>query len=200
MNSRFFKWQLIASACLTVILLAEWIMGETQGNQLQTILDKTIQSEYQSESMPVLTQPRPFNDSMNEIVERPLFIEGRKPLPEQVVEGPETTDNGQLDDWQLIGIYDKNNRKIALFRKQNEAKTFLKLNETQMITGWQLKQIQSDRVVLQQGGQQKSIMLRKPRVQAPVPIRSNRPVIPAKPRALVAPIHNNSSENTNNDS
>lgn len=200
MNSRVFKWQLIASAGLSVILLAEWITGETQRGRLQAILDKTIQSEYQSEPMPVLHQSRAFNGGMNEIIERPLFIEGRKPLPEQVVEGPDTADNGQLDDWLLIGIYNKDKRKMALFRKQNEAKTFLKLNESQMITGWQLKQIQDDRVVLQQGGQQKSIVLRKPRLQVPLAASPNRPVIPAKPRAPVAPITNNSPENNTNDS
>ncbi|AEG01177.1 hypothetical protein [Methylomonas methanica] len=199
MNSRIIKWQLIASACLTVILLAEWAIGESQRSHLQTLLDRTIQSEYQAEPMPTLNPPKPFNESMNEIVERPLFIEGRRPLPEQEVEGPETLDNGQLDDWQLIGIYNKGSRKLALFRKQNEAKTFVKRYETEMITSWQLKQIQSDRVVLQQGGQQKSIMLRKPRVAAPVVTPSRRPVVPAKPRAPVAPIYNNSSENTNND-
>lgn len=198
MNSRIVKWQIIASACLTVILLAEWTIGESRRSQLQTILDRTIRSEYQAEPMPALNPPKPFNESMNEVVERPLFIEGRKPLPEQEVEA-ETMDNGQLDDWQLIGIYNKGSRKLALFRKQNEAKTFLKRYETEMITGWQLKQILSDRVVLQQGGQQKSIMLRKPRVASPVVTPSKRPVIPAKPRAPVAPITNNSSENTNND-
>lgn len=200
MNSRFFKWQLIACAGLGTLLLAEWIIGEANRSQLQTRLDKTIQSDYQSERMPTLSPLKAFNGGMNEIVERPLFIEGRKPLPEPVAEDPQTSDNGQLDDWLLIGIYNKDKRKQALFRKQNEAKTFLKLNETQMITGWQLTQIQNDRVVLQQGGQQKSILLRKPRVQVPVAAASNRPVIPAKPRAPVAPITNNSPENNSNDS
>lgn len=199
MNSKIIKWQLAACAGLTVVLLIEWGVGQTQLSGLQAVLDKTVQSKYQAEPMPALNPPGQFNDASNEVVERPLFIEGRKPLPELVLEGPETVDNGQLDDWQLIGIYNKNNRKLALFRKQNEAKTFLKLNETQMITGWQLKQILSDRVILQQGAQQKSIMLRKPRVAAsPAPAR--RPAIPAKPIAPVAPINNNSAETSNNDS
>jgi hypothetical protein len=200
MNSRFIKWQLIACGCFSAILLAEWGMGEASRSQLQTLLDKNIPSDYQSEPMPTLAQSKQFGDSFNAIIERPLFIEGRKPLPEQAVEETESADNGQLDDWLLIGIYNKDNRKMALFRKRNEAKTFLKLNETQMITGWQLLQIQGDRVVLQQGGQQKSIMLRKPREQNPVPAASKRPVIPAKPKAPVVPINNNSPENINNDS
>lgn len=200
MTGKMMKWQLAASAGLTAVLLIEWFVGETQLGRLQAVLDKTVQSDYQAEPMPALSPPGQFNDGSNEVVERPLFIEGRKPLPEQAVEGPETLDNGQLDDWQLIGIYNKNNRKLALFRKQNEAKTFLKLNETQMITGWLLKQILSDRVILQQGAQQKSIMLRKPRVAAPPAAPSRRPAIPAKPMAPVAPINNNSAETSNNDS
>lgn len=200
MNSRFVKWQLIACGCLSLLILVEWGIGEASRAELQAILDKDVRSDYQAEAMPALTQTQPFGEHFNVIVERPLFIEGRRPLPEQVVEETEAADNSQLDDWLLIGIYSKDNRKMALFRKRNEAKTFLKLNETQMITGWQLMRILDDRVLLQQGGQQKSIMLRKPREQNPPPQAPKRPPVPAKPKIPSVPINNNSVENINNDS
>jgi hypothetical protein len=184
---------------LSLILLAEWAISEANRSQLQATLDKKLQADYQSESLPVLDLAKQASESYNAILEKPLFIEGRKPIPEQAADNPATADNGQLDDWLLIGVYNKGERKLALFRKQNEAKSFLKITENQTISGWQLLQVQADRVLLQQGAQQKSIMLRKPRPQVgKLPMPAKKPVPPTKPVQQDVPI-NNIPENENND-
>jgi hypothetical protein len=199
MNRRWLKWQLFVCAALSLILLAEWAIGEANRSQLQATLDKKLQADYQSESLPVLDLAKQASESYNAILEKPLFIEGRKPIPEQAADNPATADNGQLDDWLLIGVYNKGERKLALFRKQNEAKSFLKITENQTISGWQLLQVQADRVLLQQGAQQKSIMLRKPRPQVgKLPMPAKKPVPPTKPVQQDVPI-NNIPENENND-
>ena len=200
MKSRFFSWQLLASSGLGLILLFEWGYSDYSRNQLQSTMDRKIQADYQADELPQLSLSKQSAESFINIVERPLFIEGRKPLPEILETSSEASANDQLDDWSLIGIYTKNKRQVALFRKQNEARKFLKLNEDQAISGWQLKQIQDDRVVLQQGGQEKSVMLRKPRLPSKMPPPPKRPAAPRKPAAPVAPINNPSSENENNDS
>lgn len=200
MNLRLMTGQIIVSGVLILILLAEWSYGEFSRNRLQTLLNQKIEADYQSEPLPILSIPKQSADSINTIIERPLFIEGRKPLPENTQESPATTETGQLEDWLLIGTYIKDKRRIALFRKQNEAKKFLKLNEDQLIAGWQLKQILHDRVVLQQGAQEKSVMLRKPRVQSNVPLPAKKPVTPVKPAKPTVPDNNNPSENNNDDS
>lgn len=200
MKGRFFSWQMLTSSGLGVILLFEWGYSDYSRNQLQSIMDKKIQADYQADELPQLSLSKQSAESFINIVERPLFIEGRKPLPEIVETSSEASTNDQLDDWSLIGIYTKNKRQVALFRKQNEARKFLKLNEDQTISGWQLKQIQADRVVLQQGGQEKSVMLRKPRLPSKTPPPPKKPAAPRQPAAPVAPINNPSSENENNDS
>jgi hypothetical protein len=199
MNRRWLKWQLYVCGALSLILLAEWAISEANRSQLQATLDKKLQADYQSESLPVLNLAKQASESYNAILEKPLFIEGRKPIPEQAADNPATADNGQLDDWLLIGVYNKGERKLALFRKQNEAKSFLKITENQTISGWQLLQVQADRVLLQQGAQQKSIMLRKPRPQVgKLPMPAKKPVPPTKPVQQDVPI-NNIPENENND-
>ena len=199
MNRRWLKWQLYVCGSLSLILLAEWAISEANRSQLQATLDKKLQADYQSESLPVLNLAKQASESYNAILEKPLFIEGRKPIPEQAADNPATADNGQLDDWLLIGVYNKGERKLALFRKQNEAKSFLKITENQTISGWQLLQVQADRVLLQQGAQQKSIMLRKPRPQVgKLPMPAKKPVPPTKPVQQDVPI-NNIPENENND-
>ena len=199
MNRRLLKWQLLFCGALSVILLAEWAIGEANRSQLQATLDKKLQADYQSDPLPALDLAKQASESYNAILEKPLFIEGRKPIPEQAADSPATADNGQLDDWLLIGVYNKGERKLALFRKQNEAKSFLKITENQTISGWQLMQVQADRVLLQQGAQQKSIMLRKPRPQlGKLPMPAKKPVPPTKPVQQDVPI-NNIPENESND-
>lgn len=200
MNRRFFSWQLLAFGGLGLILLFEWGYADYSRNQLQSIMDRKIQADYQTGELPQLSLSKQSAESFINIIERPLFVEGRKPLPDTVTTSSEASANDQLDDWSLIGIYSKNKRQVALFRKQNEARKFLKLNEDQTISGWQLKQIQADRVVLQQGGQEKSVMLRKPRLPSKMPGLPKRPVAPGKPATPVAPINNPSPENENDDS
>ena len=98
-----------------------------------------------------------------------------------------------------LNIPKQNTDPTALFRKQNEARKFLKLNQDQLISGWQLKEILSDRVVLQQGAQQKPVMLRKPREQAKSPAPLKKPATPIKPAKPIVPNNNNPSENNNDD-
>lgn len=199
MNRRLLKWQLLTTGVLSVILVAEWAMGEANRSQLQATLDKKLQAEYQADALPVLDLAKQAAENYNAIVEKPLFIEGRKPIVEQAADSPAAAENGQLDDWLLIGVFNKGERKLALFRKQNEAKSFLKIAESQSISGWQLLQVQSDRVLLQQGAQQKSIMLRKPRQQTgKPPLPAKKPVPPIKPAQQDVPI-NNIPENENNE-
>lgn len=202
MNLRLLHWQLIGCAALSVILLAEWAIGEASNRQLQATLDKKLQSDYQAEPLPVLDLTKQASESYNAIVEKPLFIEGRKPIVEQAADSPASAENGQLEDWLLIGVFNKGERNLALFRRQNEAKSFLKIAEGQSISGWQLQQVQADRVLLQQGAQQKAIMLRKPRPQGKSPMPAKKPPLPAvppiKPAQQDVPTTNN-PENESND-
>ncbi|QPK64641.1 hypothetical protein IVG45_06720 [Methylomonas sp. LL1] len=199
MNRKLLTGQIMAGGVLSLILLAEWSYAEFSRGRLQAIMDQTVPTDYHSEPLPTLNIPKQNTDSVNAIIERPLFIEGRRPLVETPVETAETSDTGQLDDWLLIGTYTKNKRPTALFRKQNEARKFLKLNQDQLISGWQLKEILSDRVVLQQGAQQKPVMLRKPREQAKSPAPPKKPATPIKPAKPIVPNNNNPSENNNDD-
>lgn len=197
MNATLFKYQLAACGVLGAALVMEWGLSEIGHSQLQETLNKTIEGDYQSDPLPNLNLPKLSEANFGVIVERPLFIEGRKPLPEAPEENAAAADTGQLDDWALIGIYNKNKNRdkhVALFRNQKETKKFLKLYEEQTISGWQLIEIKSDRVVLQMGGQQKSVMLRKPREQ------SKTPVPPKRPAPAANPTPENPPEMNNNDS
>jgi len=204
MNKILLKIQWTLCALLLAVLLAEWLYGQSALSSLQLLLAPPPASDYQADDLPELEL---LELEMEAVVERPLFIEGRKPIVEAVTASSQpTVDHGQIDEWPLIGIYTRDHRPVALFRKQNEAKKYLKLNEQQMIAGWQLQQIQADRVVLMQNGQSKTVMLRKPRPQlkptTPSNAPRNKPPVPPQPapmQPVAAPNTNDPSPEINND-
>lgn len=212
MNQKLLKLQLISCGLLGALLAAEWGYGQYARKQLQTILDQPVESDYQLESLPELDSNAPAPPSLEQysaIVERPLFIEGRKPIVEEPVKEVVPVEVGQIDDWQLIGVYTKSKQPMALFRKQNEAKKYSKLNENQTIAGWQVQKIEPNQVTLQQGGQQKIVPLRKPRVQPPATGKPGTPPKPIRPPSAPptghaapppVPATNNPIETTNDES
>ena len=169
MNIKFLKLQLAVCALLSLILLAEWVVGISNQRSLQQSLRYAQDEQQTGLELPVIDTAPLAATSYSELVERPLFIEGRRPLPEAPTENNQTVELGQIDDWELIGIYNKGKQPIALFSKKNEAKKYLKVGNDQMVSGWALKEILPDRVTLQQAGQQKMLLLRKPRSEEPPP-------------------------------
>lgn len=201
MNQKLIRLQLLACGLLSLALLAEWSYSRLTGRQLQALLAPRAQTDFQAEELPSIANSKGSADTYSEIVDRPVFIEGRRPLAEvNPAENTQNQDVGQIDDWALVGVYNKDKRPIALFSKRNEARKFLKITEDQSISGWQLKQIQADRVLLQQAGQEKSVVLRKPRAQVkpPMPGKPAVPPRPPHPNAVAKPIEQAPNENPEN--
>lgn len=200
MNLKLVKLQSLVSGLLSLILAAEWSYGEFAWRELRQSLEYSSDDSGEAAELPALAARKPAAEAYSELVERPLFIEGRKPLVEvNPTADVQNVETGQIDDWSLIGVYNKDKRPIALFSKKNEARKYLKLGSEQTISGWQIKEIQSDRVILQQGGQQKSVMLRKPRAETKSPVPP-RPVAPPKPPRPALQPNNPTPENVNDDS
>lgn len=189
MNRKLLRLQLLTCAALGTGLSAEWVVSRYAAQELDSQLAPRDQIAFEAEQLPAIaTSPRPI-DSYNDIVERPIFIEGRRPLAETKANDPtQNSDTSQIDDWSLIGIYDKGGKPTALFSKRNEARKFLKIGEEQSLSGWQLKQILADRVILQQAGQEKPVLLRKPRPQIKPPPGKPVPRPPAPANVNARPI------------
>ncbi|MGD0961804.1 MAG: hypothetical protein ABSB19_18490 [Methylomonas sp.] len=179
MNRKLINFQIFLTGIFSIILLAEWAYGHFSNRELMRNLQYNAEDNHEVIELPMMAGLRKNGAEYNEIVERPLFVEGRKP----VVEGPPKTfqqdEVSQIDEWALIGIYEKDHHPMALFSKKNEQKKYLKISTGQIISGCTLQEIQSDRVVLLQGGQPKTVLLRKPRTEPPA--------APGKPPAAVPP-------------
>lgn len=202
MNLKLVKLQVLLCGLFGLILISEWGYGELFGSHTQ-LISQNSSAEPEAENIPSFPALISVNTDFNELVERPLFIEGRKPIVETPVDDSKPLESGQIDDWLLIGIFEKNKQPMALFTKKDEAKKFMKIGSQQNISGWLLKEIQSDRVILQQADQQKMVLLRKPRVatnKPPVPGKSGAHPQSPRPGKPIPPPTNINPENVNDES
>jgi type II secretory pathway component PulC len=200
MNLKLLKFQALLCALLCLILAAEWGYAEFSNGELQQQLKEDIADKPSVAELPSIANLKTAATEFNEVVERPLFIEGRKPIIEAPVENAQQAEISQIDDWSLIGIYYKDNQPVALFSKKTEAKKYLKIKVGQLISGCVLTEIQSDRVILQQAGQQKTVLLRKPRAE-PTAVPGGKPAArpPPKPPKNLVPPPNINPENANDE-
>jgi hypothetical protein len=190
MNIKIVK--LLGAVCgvLVVLLMGEWIAHEFALRRLLASINEPSSKRYQIEEVPTIDLEKKTEESYADIVARPLFIRGRKPVNEPVSDSVAGGASGGPDgvfDWQLNGVYTVNNSWSALFSREKappgNKDRFRKLTINDDLDGWKLTEIHRDKVVFEQsGGEKKELTLRKdkpktaPRVQeTPTPKQAPRP-------------------------
>lgn len=124
-----------------------------QSNTNQTVA-------YQPILLPNLVIGNPVFKDDSEIHGRPLFNEDRKPQKQMLTTSDAIDSNsGALDNWMLIGIFNKNKTMSALFRNKTENKKYLKILENETIAGWLVKEIKPTHVLLSLSGQERLLEL-----------------------------------------
>jgi len=175
MNSKLVK--LLASVCavLLLIIFAEWIYAVLAYNKLlaSTAGAATQKPPVEMPSIELTKQPEEFYDQM---VARPLFVKGRRPVDEPKTEDTQALSVATVFDWELNGVYTKNNNLKALFSRSKtkiQKDNFRKVALDGDLDGWKLTEIHKDKVTLVQGANQKVLQLRKekPKVPAQPPVQ-----------------------------
>lgn len=184
MIKNIIKFFMFLCGLLLVILLMEWLLAGYTDQQTAEEINRNGQSNLtQTQELQETELARQTLEMYSEMIDRPLFIQGRRPVLDDVVEDS-IQDVGKIDDWILIGIYFVADQKTALFSQRNLPKKYLRQLEGDDISGWKLKEIQADKVVLERVGKEKIVMLRKPRpVQIPKTKIKRKPRQPIKPKS-----------------
>lgn len=189
MNNKLIK--LLLSLCLifTITVISEWLYAKHRRNDLFAQLNEEQTADYKADELPTIELDQQTEDIYADLVDRPLFIKGRKPVNEPV---PETAQNGtssaHMDsfDWQLVGIYGTPSNRSALFTrtKPGPAKDrHRKITEGENLDGWNLADIKEDRLTIKLGNSEKELLLHKVKTKTSVPTAST----PAAPAAVPAP-------------
>ena len=158
---------MLGTICITCILiiLSEWFyVLWVQNNTLISADAKS--TELSLDEMPAIELLRQPEESYVDLVNRPLFIKGRKPvnepLPESMLPSQAVTNTF---DWQLNGVFTTPKGLSALFSRS--AKTgknaYRKIMIDADLDGWKLTEIHMDRVLLELNNQSKEVVLLKPK-------------------------------------
>jgi len=157
------KILLVGCALLGLLLLLEWFWL-TRPDQGQARLNKTATLE--NIQLPQLDFSEQTLDRNQQMVSRPLFIKVRRPI-----EGGAKVD---IDEFLLMGVYQVDDKPMALIKDKTQQGSYLKKTEGETIAGWEIKQILPDRIVVERSGSEKIVALRKPKPKT-ARIRSRLP-------------------------
>jgi len=188
MNSKLVS--VLSSVCIVLILLitGEWFYAErTQKHTLNSTI--SAETKISHDEMPTIKLTQQSEESYADLVSRPLFIKGRKPVDEPSPEDEKTAATANNFDWQLNGVYSSKKGLAALFSRSTSKvpkDNYRKISTGADLDGWKLTEIQKDRAILKQGDQQKELLLRKPKLRdlskkSKIPDMPNIPNIPNIP-------------------
>ncbi|UOA09664.1 hypothetical protein [Methylobacter sp. S3L5C] len=160
---------ILTSFCLLCIFLiiVEWLYAEQSQKQILTSSNPT-EIKIASDEMPNIELTRQSEESYADLIARPLFIKGRKPIDEPSPEEIQNMAVANIFDWQVNGIYTTKKGLSALFSRSKSK--VAKDNHRRVLIGgdldgWRLTEIHSDKVILNQGNEQKELLLRKPKLK-----------------------------------
>lgn len=189
----------LTSFCLlfVFIIIVEWLYAEQSRKQILTTSIPT-EKKVANDEMPNIELTRQSEESYADLVARPLFIKGRKPVDEPSPEEIQNMAVANVFDWQVNGIYTTKKGLSALFSRSKSK--IAKDNHRRVLIGgdldgWRLAEIQSDKVILNQGNEQKELLLRKPKLKD-LSKKPNQPNV-TQPEDSQPPPAEGEPENTN---
>jgi hypothetical protein len=175
----------LASVCIVcaLIIIGEWLYAMQAQKQILTSSTST-ETKISHDEMPDIELTRQSEDSYVDLVARPLFIKGRKPVDEPSPEEVQNMAVTNIFDWELNGVYTTKKGLSALFSrsKSKVAKdNHRKVGIGADLDGWKLTELHQDKAILNQGNEQKELLLRKPKLKD-LSKKPNQPNIPNAPQ------------------
>lgn len=154
----------LACALLAVLVSAEWLWKTASQRSVQAKIsgDAGGAAVPEQNAMPKAFELPPL-EHFSGIVERPLFIQGRRPLA-PVEEGP--VEPEKSFDAQLHGIVMAPDGSMLALLK-NKAGRHYKLRVGEKLDGWELAEIAPDRVMMMRGESKRELLLQKPKPKEP---------------------------------
>ncbi|HEY8094974.1 MAG TPA: hypothetical protein VIE65_02630, partial [Methylobacter sp.] len=117
MNTKLVK--LLASVCISLCLIiaVEWWYASYMQQRLLTSISSEKPQDYKVDELPEMELTKKPEESYVDLVARPLFIKGRRPVDEPRTETEQATAKSEGFDWQLTGVYSTKQTVSALFSR-----------------------------------------------------------------------------------
>jgi hypothetical protein len=178
---------IILNTLFVTILAVEWY-SKTESTTFEK--KQTRSENTETEALPTLDLTETSEESYSDLIERPMFIKGRKPVNEPEPENTPVAEVKRVDTfvWNLTGIFTASKGITAFLSRTNakiEKDNYRKINVGDDLDGWKMAEIHSDKVILTQAGETKTLLLRKAKPKnAPInPISPPQP--PSQPQIKI---------------
>jgi hypothetical protein len=171
---------IILNTLFVTILAVEWY-SKTESTTFEK--KQTRSENTETEALPTLDLTETSEESYSDLIERPMFIKGRKPVNEPEPENTPVAEVKRVDTfvWNLTGIFTASKGITAFLSRTNakiEKDNYRKINVGDDLDGWKMAEIHSDKVILTQAGETKTLLLRKAKPKnAPI-----NPISPPQPQ------------------
>jgi hypothetical protein len=95
------------------------------------------------------------------IIERPLFLQSRRPVPSATTEtSPTASKETRLNQYSLTAVVIVPDKRLALLRSTTDKKIH-KIEEGQDLQGWKLKEIKDESALFQQVNESQELRLQR---------------------------------------
>lgn len=173
-------------AALLVVIVGEWLAAKYAQSRLLASIEAPAPAKPAVDQVPEVDLEEKSAESYAELVARPLFLKGRKPVEESTPEKDKEQLGSETFDWRLDGIYTGKKGLSALLSRskdgaprvpvvagavspaalgaaKSKSDNFRRVAANEDVDGWRLTQIKPDRVVFELGGESKTLVLLKPK-------------------------------------
>lgn len=183
MNIKLIKLLVVACIGLCLIVAGEWLYARHARYRLLDSINEAKPEAYQADQLPDIELTKQPEESYADLVNRPLFIKGRRPVDEPTPEAAQAAAaTADSFDWQLDGVYSHKKTVSALFSRAKAKAPLAKDNYRKIrvgdeLDGWKLTDINNDGVMFKQGSSEKPLLLRKAKSKAVPKAQSAAPAI-----------------------
>ena len=175
---------LAGAAVFAAILLGQWVHYHHREAEMKSRLAANVEVHPDAPVRNEESYQLPGLEEYNEMIARPLFIEGRKP-PAEDANTPETPVAEKLPlTLKLMGVVFAPGETLGLFVDAKGKYKRLRVNDS--IDGWKVAKIDSDKAVMEQDGAREELKLIKPRPKKTA-AQPNQPGFPGQPPGQQAP-------------
>lgn len=173
------KWEhmltllfVICSVILILLMGVQFYLGKNFRDEMLEDLKNIDSADFSMQAIPSYHFNRQNIETYVDLVERPLFFKGRRPVEISEIDPSEQVNKvAEKIDFSLIGIIDTPGGVYSLFlnsrAKPGEGR-FSRFKKGDDINGRMIKQIKPDRVIIASDNGTEEILLAKPRPKRPV--------------------------------
>ena len=173
---REYGWSMLllsASLVLVLVLLIEWGFARHESSAIKARMVVKPQVALTEPLADEKSFTLPEVDKFSAMTERPLFLEGRRPAPEEVAaEQPAPVETKPLT-LKLMGVVVTPKEKTALL--VDEQGKYKRVRKGSTVNGWKLFEVYADHVTMEQGSEHKDLPLLKPKPKTAAQQQALRP-------------------------